>query len=118
MKSATAPGNATSPTSASHRLRLSTTSSPASRRAAPTWSAGGGGLGGLGLVTAAYLAEHGAGRLVLRGRHIPPAPAHAQLDALRRQGCDVQVVLGDIADPAVVAQAITTTATAGSPTSR
>ncbi|WP_329139254.1 SDR family NAD(P)-dependent oxidoreductase [Streptomyces sp. NBC_01476] len=58
-----------------------------------------GGLGGLGLATARRLAEHGAGRLVLNGRRPPNGQAEAVLDHVRALGTEVDVVLGDIAEP-------------------
>ncbi|MFF3503961.1 SDR family NAD(P)-dependent oxidoreductase [Streptomyces sp. NPDC003247] len=57
-----------------------------------------GGLTGLGLATAEWLAERGATRLVLAGRR-PPAPAAAgSIDRMRATGVEVAVVSGDIAD--------------------
>ncbi|MGK5544300.1 type I polyketide synthase [Streptomyces sp. URMC 127] len=67
-----------------------------------------GGLGGLGLLTAGYLADKGAGRVVLCSRHAPAPAATAQVEALRKQGCDVRVVLGDIAAPETTSEAIAT----------
>jgi phthiocerol/phenolphthiocerol synthesis type-I polyketide synthase D len=55
-----------------------------------------GGLGGLGLVAAKWLAEHGATRLILSGRRGPTPDTE---DFLRDLGVDVQVVTGDIAEP-------------------
>ena len=51
-----------------------------------------GGLGGLGLAAARWLADHGATRLVLCARGEHPLPAIA---------AQVEVVTGDIADPGV-----------------
>ncbi|MFJ4620910.1 SDR family NAD(P)-dependent oxidoreductase [Streptomyces sp. NPDC088812] len=57
-----------------------------------------GGLTGLGLATAEWLAERGATRLVLAGRR-PPAPAAAEsIDRMRSTGIEVALVTGDIAD--------------------
>ncbi|MFJ9779746.1 beta-ketoacyl synthase N-terminal-like domain-containing protein [Amycolatopsis sp. NPDC101161] len=60
-----------------------------------------GGLGGLGLVAAKWLAERGATRVVLNSRRAAPAPD---------LGIDVRVVPGDIAAPgtaeALVAAAV------------
>ncbi|WP_309223362.1 sulfolipid-1 biosynthesis phthioceranic/hydroxyphthioceranic acid synthase [Micromonospora sp. CP22] len=58
-----------------------------------------GGLGGLGLRLARHLAEAGCGRIVLNSRSAPNAEAAAAIAALREAGADVQVELGDIADP-------------------
>lgn len=65
-----------------------------------------GGLGGLGLATAAWLAEQGAGRVVLVGRSAPDAAAEAAIAAIRAGGADVALVRGDAADPAVAEQAV------------
>ncbi|MGW4525532.1 beta-ketoacyl synthase N-terminal-like domain-containing protein [Amycolatopsis sp. NPDC004378] len=60
-----------------------------------------GGLGGLGLVAAKWLAERGATRVVLNSRRAAPAPD---------LGIDVRVVAGDVAGPgtaeALVAAAV------------
>ncbi|TDB78877.1 SDR family NAD(P)-dependent oxidoreductase, partial [Actinomadura sp. KC216] len=58
-----------------------------------------GGYGGVGLATARLLAERGAGRIVLSGRHGPGADAEKVIARLREEGVDVGVVLGDIALP-------------------
>ncbi|GAA0345886.1 SDR family NAD(P)-dependent oxidoreductase [Actinoallomurus spadix] len=60
-----------------------------------------GGYGGLGLVTARLLAERGAGRIVLSGRHGPPPEAEKAISELRESGVEVEVVLGDVAAPGV-----------------
>ncbi|GGY18167.1 type I polyketide synthase [Streptomyces djakartensis] len=60
-----------------------------------------GGLTGLGLATAARLAEQGAGRVVLNGRRAPGPEARSVLDGLRERGVSVAVVRGDIAEPDV-----------------
>ncbi|MFD3612123.1 SDR family NAD(P)-dependent oxidoreductase [Streptomyces atroolivaceus] len=66
-----------------------------------------GGLGGLGLLTAEWLANSGAGRIVISGRSAPTADTEARLNALRTMKTDICVALGDIADPAVVARVVT-----------
>ncbi|MFJ3234002.1 SDR family NAD(P)-dependent oxidoreductase [Streptomyces sp. NPDC086787] len=53
-----------------------------------------GGLGGLGLATARWLAERGAGRVVLNGRRPPSPDAARVVDGL---AAETTVVLGDIA---------------------
>ncbi|TDC24916.1 SDR family NAD(P)-dependent oxidoreductase [Streptomyces sp. 8K308] len=58
-----------------------------------------GGLGGLGLATAGWLAENGAGHLVLNGRTAPSGTAVEAVRALSARGAKVSVVLGDIAEP-------------------
>ncbi|MCW2598053.1 MAG: mycocerosic acid synthase, partial [Jatrophihabitans sp.] len=58
-----------------------------------------GGLRGVGLETARWLADNGATRLVLNGRSAPSPETQAALDELRAREVDVVVELGDIADP-------------------
>ncbi|MFJ6671221.1 SDR family NAD(P)-dependent oxidoreductase [Actinosynnema sp. NPDC091369] len=58
-----------------------------------------GGTRGLGLEAARWLADAGAGRVVLGGRGEPAPDARAVLDAVAATGCEVRVVRGDIADP-------------------
>ncbi|SFO88816.1 phthiocerol/phenolphthiocerol synthesis type-I polyketide synthase D [Amycolatopsis arida] len=60
-----------------------------------------GGLGGLGLLLAEWLAEHGAGRIVLNGRSAPRPEATAAIERITARGTDVEVVLGDVAEPGV-----------------
>ena len=57
-----------------------------------------GGYGGIGLRVARWLAGSGAGRIVLAGRSGPDPRAAAEIEALRRSGVDVRVVLGDLAE--------------------
>ncbi|WP_341889823.1 type I polyketide synthase [Variovorax sp. YR752] len=61
-----------------------------------------GGLGGLGLACAQWLAQAGARHLVLLGRRPAGESARAAIDALRDDGCAVEVVAGDVADRHVV----------------
>ncbi|MFJ6673538.1 SDR family NAD(P)-dependent oxidoreductase [Actinosynnema sp. NPDC091369] len=65
-----------------------------------------GGLGALGLVMARWLAERGAGRIVLCGRRGPSADARAEVAKLRALGADVVVVTGDVAEPGVADHAV------------
>ncbi|WP_235833950.1 SDR family NAD(P)-dependent oxidoreductase [Actinomadura logoneensis] len=65
-----------------------------------------GGYGGIGLVTARLLAERGAGRIVLSGRSGPSAEAEKAIARLREDGVDVEVVLGDIAEPGVAGRLV------------
>ncbi|GAA4624848.1 type I polyketide synthase [Actinoallomurus vinaceus] len=60
-----------------------------------------GGLGGLGLELARWLAGQGAGRIVLGGRSAPSETAAAALAGIRAGGTQVEVVRGDIAEPGV-----------------
>ncbi|MEW2475411.1 type I polyketide synthase [Micromonospora gifhornensis] len=76
-----------------------------------------GGLGALGLTVARWLADRGARRLVLAGRHTPPprdtwhtltdardrAVVDA-IDALERLGVTVVTAQVDVADPAALAE--------------
>ncbi len=65
-----------------------------------------GGLGGLGLVAAKWLAGRGATRVVLNGRHAAPAPD---------LGIDVRVVAGDIAEPGTAEELVATAVEGGVP---
>ena len=56
-----------------------------------------GGLGGLGLLTAGHLVAQGARRVVLMGRHEPTSGALEAIDAMRADGVEVVVALGDVA---------------------
>ena len=68
-----------------------------------------GGLGGVGMEIAGYLAAHGARHLVLTSRRSPGEAAQKRIDALREEhGCDVRVVAADVADPHDVARLVTT----------
>ena len=68
-----------------------------------------GGLGGVGMEIAGYLAAHGARHLVLTSRRSPGEAAQQRIDALREEhGCDVRVVAADVADPHDVARLVTT----------
>jgi acyl transferase domain-containing protein/acyl carrier protein len=57
-----------------------------------------GGLGGLGLASARWLAEEGARHLLLVGRSAPRAEAQAQLQALAELGVQVTVAQADVTD--------------------
>ncbi|MFD9791556.1 SDR family NAD(P)-dependent oxidoreductase [Streptomyces sp. NPDC059070] len=65
-----------------------------------------GGLGGIGLVTAAWLTGHGAHSLVLVGRSAPSAQAQQTLEALREQGTQITVLQGDIGEPGAAQAAV------------
>lgn len=68
-----------------------------------------GGLGALGLEIAEYLAERGAGHLVLTSRRSPNEAAQQRIDnAARRHGCDIRVLTADVADPDDVARLLAT----------
>ncbi|MFI1767206.1 beta-ketoacyl synthase N-terminal-like domain-containing protein [Streptomyces sp. NPDC020800] len=60
-----------------------------------------GGLGGLGIFLAGRLARQGASRIILNGRS-PAGPAAAEaIDGIVASGTEVEVILGDIAEPGV-----------------
>ncbi len=62
-----------------------------------------GGLGGLGLRVALWLADKGARHLVLMGRSGPSAESRAQLDALEARGVEVRVAQVDVTSHDAVA---------------
>ena len=72
-----------------------------------------GGLGDLGLAVAGWLAERGAGHLVLAGRRPPADEARAAIEELRASGADVVVRQADVSRREDVAALI-----AGLPTLR
>ena len=61
-----------------------------------------GGLGGIGTVVAGWLADRGAGVIVLNGRRAPDPEAEEAIDVLRRQGADVRVELADMTDQGAI----------------
>ncbi len=61
-----------------------------------------GGLGGIGCALAEWLAERGAGTVVLNGRRVPDAAAEEAIEALRDRGFSVEVELADVTDPAAL----------------
>ncbi|MBD3007224.1 SDR family NAD(P)-dependent oxidoreductase [Streptomyces sp. 5-10] len=98
------------------RLTQLPAGAPAAPGRAPVREGGGyvvtGGTGGLGLATARWLAERGAGCVVLNGRSVPGADAARGIEEIRALGARVVVVLGDIAEPGVadhLMQAVTQT---------
>jgi acyl transferase domain-containing protein/thioesterase domain-containing protein/acyl carrier protein len=90
-----------------HAARLAITSAPAPATAALTGAVLiTGGLGALGLATAAYLVDRGVRALHLVGRSAPSADAGAALTALRAAGAAVTVHAADVADVAALAAAL------------
>ena len=76
---------------------------------APEWGLSGdrtylvtGGLGGIGIAVAAWMAEHGAGAIVLNGRRDPDPEAAEAIEALREAGARVEVELADMTDTAAI----------------
>ncbi|BBX72828.1 type I polyketide synthase [Mycobacterium shinjukuense] len=58
-----------------------------------------GGMGGLGFVVARWLAEQGAGLVVLNGRSAPSDDVAAAIADLNDAGHRIEVITGDIAEP-------------------
>jgi myxalamid-type polyketide synthase MxaB len=65
-----------------------------------------GGLGGLGLKVADYLASAGARHLVLAGRSGASGEAQTAIEEMRRRGASVDIVQGDVSNPADAAAMI------------
>ena len=61
-----------------------------------------GGLGGIGIAVAEWLAEHGAGTIVLNGRRDPDPEAQTAIETLRGRGVRVEVELADMTDTAAI----------------
>ena len=61
-----------------------------------------GGLGGIGCAVAGWLADRGAGAIVLNGRRAPDAEAKEAIEALRVRGCTVRVEFADVTDAGAV----------------
>ncbi len=61
-----------------------------------------GGLGGIGCALAGWLAERGAGAIVLNGRRDPDPEAVEAIGALRERGVTVQIEIADVTDTAAV----------------
>ena len=61
-----------------------------------------GGLGGIGCALAGWLAERGAGAIVLNGRRDPDPEAVEVIEALRGSGATVAVELADVTDAAAI----------------
>jgi NADPH:quinone reductase-like Zn-dependent oxidoreductase/SAM-dependent methyltransferase len=65
-----------------------------------------GGLSGLGLTVATWLARRGAKALVLMGRRAPSADAAATIETLRDEGAEVRVAQADVASARDVERAL------------
>lgn len=74
-----------------------------------------GGMGGLGLFLAEKMAAAGCGRIVLNGRSAPSAQARAVIDRLTAAGTEVEVSLGDIADPQTARRLVAAATATGLP---
>ncbi len=57
-----------------------------------------GGLGGLGLEVAHWMARNGARNLILSGRNAPMAPAAEKIGRIEQTGCNVLVFTADVSD--------------------
>ena len=66
-----------------------------------------GGLSGLGLVSAQWLAAEGARHLVLVGRRAPSPETQAAIDALQAGGVQVLVAQADVADTGQMTRLVT-----------
>ena len=61
-----------------------------------------GGMGGIGCVLAEWLAERGAGAVVLNGRRPPDPEAEKVIEALRARGFRIEVEIADVTDTAAL----------------
>ena len=74
-----------------------------------------GGLGGLGLFLAEKMAEAGCGRIVLTSRSEPTLDARELIECIRTSGTDIEVVCGDITDPATADRLVSAATATGLP---
>ncbi|GAA4909282.1 SDR family oxidoreductase [Streptomyces coeruleoprunus] len=93
---------------------------PAPRRDHPVVRPGGGylvsgGTRGLGLATVRWLAERGAGAVVVGGRGAPAPADAAELDRIRALGTRVELVAGDVAQPGTATRMVAALAATGAP---
>jgi phthiocerol/phenolphthiocerol synthesis type-I polyketide synthase C len=72
-----------------------------------------GGMGGLGFVVARWLAQQGAGMVVLNGRTTPPADVAAAIAEMNAAGSPVEVITGDIAEPGTAVRLVAAVENAG-----
>ena len=72
-----------------------------------------GGMGGLGLVAARWLAQQGAGMVVLNGRSSPSAEVAAAIVEMNAAGSQVEVITGDIAEPGTAVRLVAAVEEAG-----
>ncbi|MFJ5483609.1 polyketide synthase [Pectobacterium actinidiae] len=70
------------------------------------WHIVTGGLGGLGRLSARWLASRGARRIALLVRDEHPDAADFAADLWRRHGCTVRSLVCDVADPAALGAAL------------
>lgn len=74
-----------------------------------------GGLGGLGLFLARKLAAAGVGRIILNGRSAPKPEALAAIEQIRQGGTEIDVALGDIAEPDTAQRLVAAATETGKP---
>jgi acyl transferase domain-containing protein/acyl carrier protein len=74
-----------------------------------------GGVGGLGLFLAAVMASGGCGRIVLTSRSQPNPQAQKMIARLRKNGTDIVVESGNIADPQTAARLVSVATATGLP---
>lgn len=74
-----------------------------------------GGLGGLGLFLARKLAAAGVGRIILNGRSAPKPEALAAIEQIRQGGTEIDVALGDIAEPETAQRLVAAATETGKP---
>jgi phthioceranic/hydroxyphthioceranic acid synthase len=74
-----------------------------------------GGLRGVGLATASWLAERGAGHIVLNGRTPPCEATERKLTELRAAGTRITVELGDVGQPGTAERLVAAAAADGLP---
>lgn len=89
--------------------RLAPVADPAAdlpQLAADGWYLITGGCGGLGLGLASWLADQGARRMALLGRHAPSGDAADRIAELRRSGVQVETRQADVRDSAALAAAL------------
>ena len=72
-----------------------------------------GGMGGLGFVVARWLAQQGAGMVVLNGRSTPSAEVAAAIAEMNAAGRRVEVITGDIAEPGTAVRLVAAVEDAG-----
>lgn len=74
-----------------------------------------GGMGGLGLVTARWLAQQGAGLVVVNGRSAPSPDVLKNIEEIAAEGGRVEVVTGDLSDPDTARRLVAAVDDAGFP---
>ena len=57
-----------------------------------------GGLGSIGLSVAEWLVQNQAKQIILMGRSTPSAAVQSTIQALRKRGCEVHLVQGDVSE--------------------